>query len=820
MKNKDKLVLLIIPCLCLLWIFIILPQGEIFGSQTDWFSQHIQIGESLRSLIYEKHTLIPDYLPFLGGGQNAYAFSYYGLFRMDILISLALPFIAMKDIIIAYMVISLIASIDLCYLWLRKHDFKISVSLFFALTLFLSSLLFQAHRQIMFVNYMPFLLFALISIDYYLKKKKTTYLIISILLTITHSYFFSISAIFILFLYLLYQAKNLGIPLLSIKHKKIIFGFIKTCIIAILIAAILLLPTALVMLEHSKSVAITTWSDIFTFDLSLKSLLYDPYGCGLTMISWILLCLGIMFKKTRKLSIFFLCAITLPIISYLLNGTLYVRYKVLLPFLPIMIYLMSDILREWCKKEYNIPPWILFLLLIPVLTVHKSDWILLDFIISILLLFLYHSYKKGILLVIALCVPLTSSYIVNQKENYVSEKQYQQVTSYQDTLTIPSNHSRSDDLRAPLSTSNQYLPNVNKTTMYTSITNTKYNTFFYDIMNNAIPIKNRVACLSQSNPFFQGLMGVRYLLTNQDHIPIGYNQINQKGKQVLLENKDVLPIAYTTSDLYSEKNFDQLAYPFHLDTIYNNAIVKDSDASNYQSKMQKETFNFEVLEKSEFLTIQKQEKKIYIQSKKNSTLKLKLNKNMKDKILLVQFNISQISNHKDHNTTISINEIKNRLSMGKAAYPNKNTTFTYILSNQKEWDELNMKFSKGNYTLSNISFYSLPYSSLTSRNVAALKEKEVKGNEVLKGTLQVSKENSYFITSLPYQKGYRAYVDGKEVEIEIVNKAFVGFKIDPGKHEVTIEFIAPGKEIALIISLLGCLIFIINLLYEQRREKI
>ena len=48
-----------------------LPDGCIFGSNTDWLSQHVSLAETIRNACVEQKTLLPVSLN-LGGGSNAY----------------------------------------------------------------------------------------------------------------------------------------------------------------------------------------------------------------------------------------------------------------------------------------------------------------------------------------------------------------------------------------------------------------------------------------------------------------------------------------------------------------------------------------------------------------------------------------------------------------------------------------------------------------------------------------------------------------------------------------------------------------------------
>ena len=87
----------------------------LYGSTTDWITQHYPIPEYFRNLFYDTHNLFPNFAFHLGAGQNIYYLSYYGLFSPIILLSYLLPFISMQDYIIITTIISLLTSIYLFY---------------------------------------------------------------------------------------------------------------------------------------------------------------------------------------------------------------------------------------------------------------------------------------------------------------------------------------------------------------------------------------------------------------------------------------------------------------------------------------------------------------------------------------------------------------------------------------------------------------------------------------------------------------------------------------------------------------------------------
>lgn len=80
------------------------------------------------------------------------------------------------------------------------------------------------------------------------------------------------------------------------------------------------------------------------------------------------------------------------------------------------------------------------------------------------------------------------------------------------------------------------------------------------------------------------------------------------------------------------------------------------------------------------------------------------------------------------------------------------------------------------------------------------------GSMVLHGQA-ILKQSGYFATSLPYRKGYKAYVNGQETKIAQVNQTFIGIPLEAGTYEISLFYCPPGKVISCWISLLSLLLF-------------
>ena len=195
-------IVLILGTWVLCWLFVM--QYGVFGSKVDWISQHSVIPDYFRQRFYATGDLFPDIAWNLGGGQNIYNFSYYGLFSPVILLSYLLPFVEMDHYIMLTSILSFSASSFLFYQWLKRNlsDRVLSRAAAVLFTL-ATPLLYHSYNQLMFVNYMPFLCLALLGVDAYCQKRKKGLLIAGVCGMILTSFYFSIGGMAAIMLYVL-----------------------------------------------------------------------------------------------------------------------------------------------------------------------------------------------------------------------------------------------------------------------------------------------------------------------------------------------------------------------------------------------------------------------------------------------------------------------------------------------------------------------------------------------------------------------------------------------------------------------------------------
>lgn len=792
--------------ICIFTIGVCIPivlhdASTLFGSTTDYVNQHIQIAKAIRQAVYQQG-FFPNFMDSLGAGQNIYNFAYYGLFRLDILISLLLPNVDMYTIISTYMICMYAISLCLFYELLKEHQLTDSIACIMVLLFALSSYSFQMHRQILFVNYLPFLLVSMLVIK---KGKSQLWLVLLFACIILHSFFFSLSCAVVLAIYTLYL--NHDKPIKQIFILGLHIGF------AYLLCSFYLLPTGLAILANSRSDAVI--ASIAPIDLSFSTILYDKYGMGLTFISLFSLFLALRSKQLRILAIVLLVLFSIPICSYILNFALYVRPKAFIPFIPLVLLVTGLVIQQISKHEISWKAYDVLFIVLVIVASKSPTLVAMDALVTISILLCIYYQKQALFANAALLAAIITCQVNNQYETYEKKTNYQKLTSLEnnpDIHALDLENYRFEDLRFVSTSVNTASPKLKRTSMYTSINNSAYNTFFYDVMMQAIPSRNRVITSYQHNPVFAKLMGIRYLYTTKKYVPIGYEVYAETKDYKILENKEVRPIAYGTSKLLHTDVFEKLSAVEKLQALQSYLITDNTSNQTYENKVQSVAFQPTFTKQNTSLQLEMKNDTLLVQAKKKASVDLTLEQDIKG-ILVIEFDVEDISNLAKQDMYIDIQGVRNKLSSLHAAYPNHNTHFTYTLSDAKELKKLHLTFSEGNYKLTNIQLHQFEDVSIDQLHLDTFTQ--IESDAVLEGTITMQ-EDGMFATSLPMQDGFQLYVDGKKQAIETVNTTFVGTKLSKGSHTVKVIYTPPGKPLGFLIS--GCMFIILCLkgVWERR----
>ena len=293
------------------------------------------------------------------------------------------------------------------------------------------------------------------------------------------------------------------------------------------------------------------------------------------------------------------------------------------------------------------------------------------------------------------------------------------------------------------------------------------------------------------------LFGIQYNISDSPIDKYGFKDIYQKDNLTLYENQYSLPIAFASQFVYNDVKFNehtldnqasflnQLANvdfdyfsPIPYDKTENtNDLISVTSSSNEDAAIQ---YQIEVPENSQ----------IYL-----------------------SFTNLHFSNDKQKKVDILVNG-------EKKTFTTDNVFSFFNLGYTKETKTFNIHVSfPGNSQVSfeSPTFYRLDTQTLTEA-IQKIKEQPVtvstSKNKVF-ATYDVQQDTSIFFT-IPYDKGWSAYQDGKKIEIKQAQTGFMKVDVPKGKGTITLSFIPNGFITGAICSFTSLLLFGI---YNHRRKS-
>ena len=89
----------------------------------------------------------------------------------------------------------------------------------------------------------------------------------------------------------------------------------------------------------------------------------------------------------------------------------------------------------------------------------------------------------------------------------------------------------------------------------------------------------------------------------------------------------------------------------------------------------------------------------------------------------------------------------------------------------------------------------------------------------IEGTVNVNKSGT-LLTSIPYEKGWKVYVDGKKADTKEVMGAFLAANVDEGSHNIKLVYSPEGFVTGCILGVTAFLIFVLLCVFDYRKSKV
>ena len=331
--------------------------------------------------------------------------------------------------------------------------------------------------------------------------------------------------------------------------------------------------------------------------------------------------------------------------------------------------------------------------------------------------------------------------------------------------------------------------------------------------------------------FLSALAAVKYYAyydTPERSLPYGYETVfttELDGKQTTVsENQYALPIGYTYTDAISREELEAYDTLERQEVLMQRVMLEDLDAQG--------TEEVQVTQKPVAFTVEKEDGLHYEEnqltaSKKQGTLTLSFQTQPDSETYLVLKNAVLHGDMTENPISLSFRNAENNLEYKFRSdddrYGTGQQDYIFNLGYHEEaFTSCEISFSRaGSISFDSMEIYSQPMTGypkyIAERTEDVLEHAEI-GNDEVTGSISLD-EDKYLVLSIPYQKGWTAYVDGEETELLRANYMYMALPLSAGEHTIRLTFAIPGVKYAMIVMPSALLLFLILLFVGWMRKR-
>ena len=293
------------------------------------------------------------------------------------------------------------------------------------------------------------------------------------------------------------------------------------------------------------------------------------------------------------------------------------------------------------------------------------------------------------------------------------------------------------------------------------------------------------------------LFGIQYNISDSPIDKYGFKDIYQKDNLTLYENQFSLPIVFASQSVYNDVKFTE-------HTLDNQASFLNQLAD----------VNFDYFSPIPYEKTENTDDLISVTSSSNEDAEIQYQIEVPENSqVYLSFTNLHFSNDKQKKDDILVNGEKKTFTTD-----NVFSFFNLGYTKEKKTFNINVSFP-GNSQVSfeSPTFYRLDTKTFTEA-IQKIKEQPVtvstSKNKVF-ATYDVKQDTSIFFT-IPYDKGWSAYQDGKKIKINQAQTGFMKVDVPEGKGTITLSFIPNGFVVGAICSFTSLLLFGI---YNHKRKS-
>ena len=362
--------------------------------------------------------------------------------------------------------------------------------------------------------------------------------------------------------------------------------------------------------------------------------------------------------------------------------------------------------------------------------------------------------------------------------------------------------------------------------VYNSLLNGSYAGWLREQENMGLNAIHRIEGLD-GRTAAEALNGTGYFLTANDSlkdVPYGFELMEgtSEGDYSIWKNSMPLTFGSTTEKYISRSDYDKLSAAEKQQVLLEAALIEDEDLGLVTDAMTRVTEpGDEVLTEPVTLTPEDEFGKVksygYKIKQKGSALTVEYRHKAGYECYLQLTGFT--TRHTVADVHITASGLDKTLTLRKlgATYSTGQTNYLIKLGYTEDdaSETLRLEFAeKGKYNLEKAELVYVPMDNyeenIVSLNANALENltEELNG---FTGTIDVKAAQTVMVFRIPYSEGWSITVDGQKETLLRSDSAFCGVLLTSGEHEIRLTYVSPGSRTGLLVSLAGCLVFLILL---------
>ena len=686
----------------------------------------------------------------------------------------------------------------------------------------------------------------LCTFEYWMINKKAIFFVITVTSTLLFSLYFSYMILLFLGIYVIFR--YFAICKATIKSfVHYLFRLLSYVMCAFGLSAVITIPSAIVLLQSARVTGDKTLAlkfDSIEYYISCIYRFFSNYSLGINDfyatsnffptnfyefpflyvgIIGVILFPIIIRKNTigkvgKVVFVTIICSLVFITISGpVFNGFSTITMRWTMVLVPVFTIAICKALQVFIEKPFEMK-WsiicgIAFAIFVPLFSLFEGEkvwgralsveainqlYIILTIVLLYSLLFIIISFKKTfsdknyVFLVLILIIDLGTNMFVSVDERSTVGKD---IAPYHDHTIDAIAYLEEQDVGfyrvaksyGAIDLSDPLIQNYNGEKQYVS-SYSDYFSNFLDIYSLRYPQSNYFYGFDDKQ-FLRNLAGSKYYISRDMISKAGYSLKEQVEELYIYENTNAIPIAFYSNQAFSQSDFSNLPTDMREYVLYKGFVTDSLElCEKYQWKNTVDSLYLD--EKVKYIPIvdKIQLTGIHLETPNKNAIVLNFIFSDVAKKQMTTFQDSLVV--KTDKSEIRIPVYFNKLESG---YTNIEVDILGVKEIEWAFDtgiiETVLVYEKNDQMIKELC------TDIKSNafNIFNFSESEISGTVSLA-------ESSMLISSIPYDSGWRVYVDGVKVDTHVVNINYLGVEIPSGKHEVIFKYIPQGMQIGILCT--------------------